>query len=235
MNAHGMNEGERRWPPAVKVCGLTRLRDAEVAVEAGADYLGAILAPGYRRSVTAGAAGVMFRSLQARTVGVFVDGDEDALLAAAAEARLHVVQLHGDETPEMADRVRRAGYEVWKAVRVRHADDAADALRRYAGAVDALLLDGYDPAAAGGTGTRFDWGAVAARLGGRPEGIRLVAAGGLRPGNVAVAALTLRPDAVDVSSGVESAPGIKDATEIRRFVRAVRALPFTIQNERDGS
>lgn len=230
-----MSAEDRAWPPAVKVCGLTRLRDAQVADGAGADYLGAILAPGYRRSVTAGAAGVMFRSLQARTVGVFVDGDEDAVLAAAAEAGLHVVQLHGDETPEMADRVRRAGYEVWKAVRVRHADDAAAALRRYAGAVDALLLDGYDPAAAGGTGTRFDWGAVAARLGTRPHGIRLVAAGGLRPENVAQAALTLRPDAVDVSSGVESAPGIKDAEAVQRFVRAVRALPFPIQSEQDVS
>ena len=84
--------------------------------------------------------------------------------------------------------------------------------------MDALLLDGYDPAAAGGTGTRFDWEAVAARLDAQPDGIRLIAAGGLRPENVAEAVRTLRADAVDVSSGVESAPGIKDAVAVRAFV-----------------
>jgi phosphoribosylanthranilate isomerase len=230
-----MRPERESWPPAVKVCGLTRPEDAAVAAEAGASYLGAILAPGYRRTVTASAAGVIFGGLQARRVGVFVDAEEDVLLAAAAEAGLHVVQLHGDETPALADRVRSAGYEVWKAVRVRHADDVSAAMDRYAGSVDALLLDGYDPAAAGGTGTRFDWAAVAARLHGRPDGLRVVAAGGLRPENVAEAARALRPDAVDVSSGVESAPGIKDPHAVRSFVRAVRALPFPIQSEQDVS
>jgi phosphoribosylanthranilate isomerase len=183
--------------------------------------------------VTAEAAGVIFRSLHARPVGVFVDADGDSLLFAAESAGLHVIQLHGDEPPELADRVRAAGYQAWKAVRVRHADDVAAAIHRYAGAVDALLLDGYDPSAAGGTGTRFDWAAVAARLGGRPAEMRIIAAGGLRPENVAQAAMTLRPDVVDVSSGVESAPGIKDPAAVRDFVRAVRALPFPIQSEQD--
>jgi phosphoribosylanthranilate isomerase len=216
------------WPPAVKVCGLMRREDAEVADAAGAAYLGAILAPGYRRSVTASAAHVIFRGFQARPVGVFVDADGDALRSAAESAGLHVVQLHGDEAPELADRVRAAGYEVWKAVRVRGADDVSAAIRRYAGAVDALLLDGYDPSAAGGTGTRFDWTAIAARLGELPDGLRVVAAGGLRPENVAEAARVLRPHAVDVSSGVESGPGIKDPAAVRAFIRAVRALPFPI-------
>lgn len=220
----------RDWPPAVKVCGLTRREDAVTADEAGAAYLGAILAPGYRRSVTPGAAGVIFRSLQARRVGVFVDADGDLLLSAAAEAGLHVVQLHGDEPPELADRVRRAGYEAWKAVRVRGMDDVREAARRYAGSVDALLLDGYDPSAAGGTGTRFDWLQIAA-LRSELHGMRLVAAGGLRPDNVAEAARILRPDAVDVSSGVESAPGIKDPAAVQAFIRAVRALSFSDLNE----
>jgi phosphoribosylanthranilate isomerase len=217
--------GPRHWPPAVKVCGLTRREDAETAVEAGAAYLGAILAPGYRRSVTADAAGVMFRSLLATPVGVFVDADGDALLAAAESAGIRVVQLHGGESPELADRVRSAGYQAWKAVRVRGPDDVSAALARYAGAVDALLLDGYDPSAAGGTGTAFDWAAVAARLGALPDGLMLVAAGGLRPDNVARAARLLRPHAVDVSSGVEGSPGIKDPAAVRAFVRAVRDLP----------
>ncbi|HEX6041708.1 phosphoribosylanthranilate isomerase [Longimicrobium sp.] len=221
-----MNGDARAWAPAVKVCGLTRRDDAETAVDAGAAYLGAILAPGYRRTVTADAAGVIFRSLQATPVGVFVDAGEDEILAAARTAGIRVVQLHGNETPELADRVRSAGYQAWKAVRVRHADDVAAALARYAGAVDALLLDGYDPSAAGGTGTRFDWAAVAARLGALPDGLRLIAAGGLRPDNVAEAVRTLRPHAVDVSSGVEQAPGVKDPASVRAFVRAVRDSSF---------
>lgn len=213
------------WPPAVKVCGLMRPEDAVTAGEAGASYGGVILAPGYRRSVTPGAARVIFGGFQGRRVGVFVDAEEAGLLAAAAEAGIHVVQLHGDEAPEMAARVRAHGYEVWKAVRVRGADEVRAAFRRYAGAVDALLLDGYDPAAAGGTGTRFDWMQIAALRGELPDGMRLVAAGGLRPENVGEAARVLRPHAVDVSSGVESAPGVKDPEAVRAFVRAVRGLP----------
>lgn len=216
----------REWPPAVKVCGLTRLEDAEAAVQAGARYLGAILAPGYTRSVTPEAARVILGRFQARRVGVFVDAEADAVLAAARAAGVQVVQLHGNEPPELAARVRAEGYEVWKAVRVRDAGEAVAAARRYAGAVDALLLDGWSPAAEGGTGTAFDWAAVAARRDELPEGMRLVAAGGLRPENVAAAASLLRPDAVDVSSGVESAPGIKDHAAVRDFVRAVRSLPL---------
>lgn len=217
------------WPPAVKVCGLMRREDAEVAVEAGAGYLGTILAPGYRRSVTPDAARVMLTAFQARRVGVFVDGDEDALLAAAAAAGVEVLQLHGDETPERAERLRREGYEVWKAVRARGGDDVSAALARYAGSVDALLIDGYSPDSAGGTGTRFPWDEVASRLHAeRPAGLRVIAAGGLRPENVAEAAAILRPDAVDVSSGVERAPGEKDPAAVRAFVRAVRSLSFPV-------
>jgi len=211
---------------AVKVCGLMRPEDAVLAAEAGAEYGGVILAPGYRRSVTPEAAGVIFRDFPGRRVGVFVDAGEDALLAAAGAAGLRVVQLHGNEPPTLADRVRSAGYEAWKAVRVRTPDDVFAAFRRYAGAADALLLDGYDPGAAGGTGTRFDWMQIAALRGDLPEGMRLVAAGGLTPANVARAVRILRPHAVDVSSGVERAPGAKDPAAVRAFVRAVRDLSF---------
>jgi phosphoribosylanthranilate isomerase len=212
------------WPPAVKVCGLMRPQDALAAVEAGADYLGVILAPGGKRTVTAERANVILGSLDARRVGVFVDADEAELRAAGAAAGLHVLQLHGDEPPELADRMRAAGYEVWKAVRVRRADDVAAAAERYAGCVDALLLDGYSAAARGGTGTVFPWEAVAAIRGDLPAGLRIVAAGGLRPDNVATAARLLRPDAVDVSSGVEREPGVKDAGAVRAFVQAVHSL-----------
>ncbi len=208
----------------VKVCGLMRHEDAAVAAEAGARWLGVILAPGFRRSVTADDARVIFQSLPARRVGVFVDADELLLHSVAEAAGVDVLQLHGDESPELAARMRAAGWEVWKAVRARDADDFSAAVRRYAGSVDALLVDGYDPAAAGGTGTRFDWAAVAARLDEVPGGMRLIAAGGLRPENVADAVRILRPDAVDVSSGVERAPGEKDPRAVRDFVQAVHAV-----------
>jgi phosphoribosylanthranilate isomerase len=215
------------WPPAVKVCGLMTPQDAEAAAAAGARYLGVILAPGGKRTVTAARANVIFGGLNVRRVGVFVDADEAELRAAAAEAGLHVLQLHGGEPPALADRMRAAGYEVWKAVRVREAAEVLEAARRYHGAADALLLDGWSAAAHGGTGTRFPWAGVAALRPALPAGLRLVAAGGLRPDNVADAARLLRPDAVDVSSGVEAAPGIKDHDAVRAFVSAVRSLSLS--------
>jgi len=208
----------------VKVCGLMRHQDAVVAARAGARWLGVILAPGFRRTVTADDARIILQSLPARRVGVFVDSDEETLAAVATAAGVDVLQLHGDESPETAARMRAAGWEVWKAVRARDADDFSTAAARYAGAVDALLVDGYSPASHGGAGVRFDWQAVAARLGELSPGMKLIAAGGLRPDNVAEAVRILRPHAVDVSSGVESAPGQKDPQAVRDFVRAVQSL-----------
>src|SRR5688500_3132289 len=208
----------------VMVCGLMRGGDAAVAAEAGARYLGVMLAPGFRRTVTPDAARSILKSFQVRRVGVFVDADEDTLRSAARAAGVDVLQLHGDETPELAARMRAAGWEVWKAVRARDADDFSAAVRRYAGSVDALLVDGYDPASHGGTGARFPWDQVAARRDDLPAGMRLIAAGGLRPENVADAVRILRPDAVDVSSGVERAPGEKDPRAVRQFVQAVHAV-----------
>ncbi|HEX2209338.1 MAG TPA: phosphoribosylanthranilate isomerase [Longimicrobium sp.] len=206
----------------VKVCGLMRHGDAAVAAEAGARWLGVILAPGFRRSVTPDEARVIFHGLPARRVGVFVDADEVVLRAVAEAAGVDILQLHGDETPGLAARMREGGWEVWKAVRARDADDFSAAVRRYAGSVDALLVDGYTPATHGGAGVCFPWAAVAERRGELPRGMRLIAAGGLRPDNVAEAVRVLRPHAVDVSSGVESRPGRKDPRAVREFVRAVQ-------------
>jgi phosphoribosylanthranilate isomerase len=214
----------RAWPPAVKVCGLTRHPDAAVAAEAGAAYLGVILAPGYRRTVTPEAASVIFNGLPAQRAGVFVNATADELRRAAASARLDVLQLHGDEPPELAAALRGEGFTVWKAVRPRSGAEFTEAAALYAGSVDALLVDGFSPDARGGTGTAFDWSAVAERMASLPPDLTLVAAGGLRPGNVARAAAILRPDVVDVSSGVESAPGVKDAEAVRAFLSAVRGL-----------
>lgn len=207
----------------VKVCGLMRHDDAALAARAGARWLGVILAPGFRRTVTPDEARVIFDSLPARPVGVFVDADELILRSVAEATGVRVLQLHGDEPPELAARMRAEGWEVWKAVRARDADDFSAAAARYAGSVDAILVDGYSPASHGGVGASFPWAAVAERLGELPEGMRLVAAGGLRPDNVAEAVRILRPHAVDVSSGVESRPGRKDARAVRDFIRAVQS------------
>lgn len=214
----------RAWPPAVKVCGLTRHQDAAVAVDAGARYLGVILAPGGKRTVTPEAASVIFNDLPAQRAGVFVNATADELRRAASAARLDVLQLHGDEPPELADALRREGFTVWKAVRPRSGDEFARAAVLYAGAVDALLVDGFSADARGGTGTAFPWREVADRIAALGIGVAIVAAGGLRPQNVAEAARILHPDVVDVSSGVESAPGIKDAEAVRAFVSAVHGL-----------
>ncbi|HEX8905574.1 MAG TPA: phosphoribosylanthranilate isomerase, partial [Longimicrobiaceae bacterium] len=189
----------------------------------GAAYLGTILAPGYRRTVTPEAAAVIFNALPAQRAGVFVNATADELRRAASVARLDVLQLHGDEPPELAAALRGEGFTVWKAVRPRTGDEFARAAVLYAGSVDALLVDGFNPDAAGGTGTAFPWREVAERIA-AAQGVAIVAAGGLRPENVAEAASILRPDVVDVSSGVESAPGIKDAEAVRAFVAAVRGL-----------
>lgn len=219
----------------VKVCGLMRREDAAVAAAAGARWLGVILAPGFRRSVTPDDARIILEGFPVRRVGVFVDADEEALRSAARAAGVDVLQLHGDEPPELAARMRAAGWEVWKAVRARDADDFSDAVRRYAGAVDALLVDGYSPASHGGTGARFPWEEVAARRDELPAGLRLIAAGGLRPDNVAEAVRILRPHAVDVSSGVERAPGEKDPAAVQEFVHTVSVVSSEIfSRERAG-
>jgi phosphoribosylanthranilate isomerase len=212
------------WPPAVKVCGLTRHEDAAAAVDAGARYLGVILAPGGRRTVAPGDGAVIFADLPVQRVGVFVDAPVDELRRAAEAARLDVLQLHGDEPPELAAALRDEGFTVWKALRPRSGDELAAGLVLYAGAVDAILLDGWSAEARGGTGASFPWREVAERLAEMPAETMLVAAGGLRPDNVAEAASILRPQVVDVSSGVERAPGVKDHDAVRAFVAAVRGL-----------
>lgn len=210
--------------PRVKVCGLTRAQDAAMAGATGAHYLGVILTPGRTRSVTPHAARGILDETARLGVGVFVDADADALRAAADAARLDVLQLHGDEPPDLCATLRDAGYTVWKALRPRTAEEFGEGAARYAEVVDALLVDGWSPADHGGTGTRFPWDAVAeVRAAAPAAGPPLVAAGGLRAENVAEAVRILSPFAVDVSSGVELAPGIKDPARVAAFVAAVRA------------
>ncbi len=205
----------------VKLCGICRPADAALAAAAGADYIGVILSPGFRRSQEAAvAAGIYAAAGTLARAGVFVDAARPTIEDAVAGFGLRVVQLHGGESPALARALRRPGLEVWKALRPRDAEALLAAAERWADAADALLLDG---GGGGGTGTRFDWEAVARVRERLPAGLRLVVAGGLTPANVAEAVARLCPDVVDVSSGVESAPGRKSPEAVRAFLAAARA------------
>jgi phosphoribosylanthranilate isomerase len=209
--------------PLVKICGLTRRSDAERAAEAGASYGGAILASGNKRSITPEAASALFAELPLLRVGVFVDATIDEMRRAARTARLDVLQLHGSETAAVATALREAGgWRIWKAIRLRDPDELARAVDDYAHAVDGLHIEGWSPLAAGGTGTSFDWDALAMRRELVPDSLPLVVAGGLNPDNVARASALLRPAVVDVSSGVELSPGVKDPAAVTAFVAAAR-------------
>jgi phosphoribosylanthranilate isomerase len=215
--------------PAVKFCGLTRREDARLAASLGAVYGGVILASGGKRSVTPGAAAEIFLDLPLTRVGVFVDAGLDEVRRAADEAGLHVLQLHGSEPPALLAALQAEGrWAVWKAVRPRSAAELRESIERYRSDADALLLDGWSAAAAGGTGARFPWEEIAACRDEIPDSLALVVAGGLTPGNVERAITLLRPAVVDVSSGVESAPGVKDPAAMPAFLEAVHraALDF---------
>lgn len=207
----------------VKICGLTRNEDAREAERAGATYGGVILAAGGPRAVTSSDAEAIFRGTELRRVGVFVNETPARMYALAAELGLDVIQLHGDETPAEAEALRRATEaRVWKALRPRSGEDFAASASAYADRVDGILLDGWSPEGRGGTGARFPWSAVAAHRTALAAGVELIVAGGLNPGNVAHAIAILAPDVVDVSSGVELRPRLKDPHSIHRFAAAAR-------------
>jgi phosphoribosylanthranilate isomerase len=196
----------------VKICGITRAADAEAAVAAGASAIGFIFWRASPRFVDPFRAGEIARLLPpfVGVVGVFVNQEDAYINGVASVARLTVVQLHGDETPAQAARLRRP---VLKAVPA--ADLAADIWP----ASVTLLVDAQDPVRRGGTGRKADWDA-AARLASRR---RVVLAGGITPDNAGDAIRRVRPFGLDVSSGVESAPGIKDHGRLRALLEAVRA------------
>lgn len=196
----------------VKICGITREEDAQEAVECGARAVGFIFWPRSPRFIEPEHARRIVRRLPpfVTTVGVFVNETADHINAVADLAQLGAVQLHGDEAPELLGSLERP---VVKAV----SSVAPDTASRWP-AETIVLVDAHDPARRGGTGARADW-AAAARL---AAARRIVLAGGLSPENVAHAIATVRPFGVDVSSGVEDAPGLKNRTRIRAFFEAVR-------------
>ena len=209
--------------PEVKICGITRPPDGRMAAEAGATYVGAVLTPGFSRSVDLSTARAVADAARVPLVILLVDPTLEEAVAAARETGASVVQLHGAESPDTVARLSASGpWKVWKAAAVRGAADAEAALERYGEAADALLFDGWHPKLPGGTGTRFPWGSLAGIRDRFTPGQRFVAAGGLNPDNVGEAVSILRPDVVDASSGVESSVGVKDARKVRRFVRAAQ-------------
>ena len=197
----------------IKICGMTSVEDALTAVEAGADAIGLIFWAGSRRAVGVERAQEITRALPplVSTVGVFVDETPDRVRTVADAVGLSGVQLHGDE---MVADWARFPRPVLKALSI---DGYATSPWKAARA--AILVDAHDPVMVGGTGRTIDWQAAREIAATRP----LVLAGGLTPENVAEAIALVAPWGVDVASGVEKAPGVKDAARVRAFVEAVRA------------
>jgi len=206
----------------VKICGLCRPEDAALAQRSGATHAGVILAENTRRSQTLDSAREIFAAAPLlQRVGVFVDAAPATMLEFVRELGLNAVQLHGHESPDVVLSLSQR-VSVWKAVRVRDAHDVQRALDAYGRSVAALLLDGYDPAHAGGSGKSFAWEAIAPLRAAWPASSDLVLAGGLTPENVSRAVSLLAPDIVDVSSGVEEAVGRKSAERVAAFIAAAR-------------
>jgi phosphoribosylanthranilate isomerase len=197
----------------VKICGITRLEDAEHAVGLGAWALGFILWPESKRACDPAVAAGIARAVRRRVelVGVFVNAGLDEIARAADTIGLTHVQLHGDEGPAFCAAVaQRTGVRVIKAVRVSSGADIRDVERFH---TDFHMLDGAG-------GSTWDWDLVAQRR----SGVPLILAGGLNPGNVADGIAAVRPWAVDVASGVEAEPGIKDPALVEAFIAAVEPI-----------
>lgn len=207
----------------LKFCGLTRPEDVAQAELLGAEYMGVIFAGGPRERTLEQAVLLFARNAAGRRVGVFGRAEQASMRSAIVGVRLDVVQLHGDPTASAVSAARGAGAtEVWAVAQIQGGElpEGAEQLFLH---TDAVVLDTKGAAGLGGTGRVFDWDAVAAALAGVRRRGRLVVAGGLNPQNVASAIRALRPDVVDVSSGVESAPGVKDHSLMRRFADAARS------------
>lgn len=199
----------------IKICGITNARDAAAAAEAGADALGFVLWEGSKRYVSVETAAKIAPLLPPHVirVGVFVDAPEELVYRAVRECGLNVLQFHGNETPEYCTQF---GLMSMKAIRVKD-EEAIELSRKYT--TEALLLDAWSPAGQGGTGEMFDWD-LAVEI--RRLGRTVFLAGGLTAENVAEAIRKVSPFGIDVSSGVESAPGRKDHRKIQAFIQAAR-------------
>jgi len=207
---------------AIKICGIREPAALDAAIRARADHAGFVFFAKSPRNVTLAEAAALSARADGRIgrVGLFVDAAEATIADVLAAAPLDALQLHGSETPERAAKLRaQFGLPVWKALSIASADDVARA-NAYAGAADLILFDAKTPKGAlpGGVGLAFDWNLVA----GWKSSLAWGLAGGLTPDNVAQAVRLTGAPLVDTSSGVESAPGVKDTDRIAAFCRAAR-------------
>ena len=204
----------------VKICGITNLKDALIAAEAGADLLGFVFYPPSSRYISPERARQIIRavrrlSFSVRFVGVFVDEEPGVMRRIASGCELNYAQLHGIESPKLVTRLIQDGLSVIKAFRVRNGDFLTT-ITRYR--PTAFLLDTYVPAHPGGTGQTFDWRLATQAKEYGP----VILAGGLTPENVADAVHAVHPWGVDVSTGVESVSGHKDHDKLQRFIAVVK-------------
>lgn len=217
--------------PKVKICGLTNLEDALVAIEAGADYLGFILYPPSKRAISEKDTKRLVVALRSESkcpplVGVFVNESAEEIARILAECQLDLAQLSGDETPNLvADPESPIYGRSYKALRPRSKEEAESDIEWFRapnnGDLPSLLVDAYDPRLYGGSGKKADW-SVAALMAKKTS--RLMLAGGLNPYNVAEAVEQVSPFAVDVASGIESQPGKKDHEKVTAFISAAKNL-----------
>jgi phosphoribosylanthranilate isomerase len=208
----------------IKICGLSTADALDAALAGGASHVGFIFFPKSPRNVSAGTAGMLRRAARGRAqaVAVTVDADDALLGGIVAAMAPDMLQLHGRETPERVAEVRaRFGLPVIKALPISDAADL-DGAKPYLGVADRLLFDAKPPTGSelpGGNGVSFDWRVLAAL----DHGMDYMLSGGLNAANIGDALSRADPPGIDISSGVESAPGVKDAGLIAEFFEAVRA------------
>ncbi len=211
-------------PTLTKICGLSTPDTLDAAIKRGASHVGFVFFSKSPRNLTPDRAASLAARLPAhvKSVGLFVDPTADDLDQTLSSVRLDILQLHGDETPQTVARIAKThSRDVWKAVAVRTAADR-DAAARFIGAASMILYDAKPPEGAdlpGGNGLRFDW----TLLSGHRHPLPWALSGGLDADNVAEAIRITGAPLVDVSSGVESAPGVKDVDKIAAFLKAARA------------
>lgn len=206
----------------VKICGVTDAAALDAAVGGGASHVGFLFYAPSPRDIAHGAAAALAARCPARVgrVGVFVDADDGEITAAVAAARLTAIQLHGAETVARGASLKRLGVELWRAVAVKTAADVT-AAREWRGVADRVIFDAKPPPGAtlpGGNGVALDWRLLA----GADPGIAWGLSGGLDAATVGDAIRATRAPLVDVSSGVEDAPGVKSPREIAAFLEAVK-------------
>ncbi len=215
----------------MKICGLARRRDALWADELGADYLGVVLTAGFERSVEPDAVGALVAGTTATKVAVLVNESPAEAESRARALGAGVIQLHGEEDVSVLNELRSRGdWKLWKSVRARSLEDVERVVDRYGGVADGILVEGWSEGVVGGGGAMLSVRPAAVRPA-IAEELDFVLAGGLAPGNVAEAVALLRPDVVDVSSGIEAALRRKDPDLVRAFIDAVRVASRSLRQD----